>query len=229
MALLNSPVRRQLLDALAAAEDPAAGTFTGLSASELGEALELHVTTVRFHLDQLVAAGLVSSSFDRRPVAGRPRKLYRTAPGSFSAARAESSYRLLAGLLAEVHTDGLTPGEAGVRWARREVPANPDGPAASAGRFLGRVGEMVDRLRPWGYRPDVSSSDGGRTVAVTISGCPFIELAQQYPALVCGIHRGVIAGAMSQLGEDQVDTSLEPFVVPDVCIAHLSTRAEFTG
>src|SRR5688572_22466683 len=78
-ALLTSPVRRRLVDALANADT---GAMTpGFTAAELGIQVGLHVTTVRFHLDQLVAAGLVESAVRREGGAGRPRKVYSLSPG----------------------------------------------------------------------------------------------------------------------------------------------------
>jgi len=108
-ALLASPVRRRLVDALANADT---GTTTpGLTAAELGGRVGLHVTTVRFHLDQLVAAGLVESAVRREGGAGRPRKVYSLAPGSLDDVddRAEvDSLRLLSGLLAQTLGDGAS-------------------------------------------------------------------------------------------------------------------------
>ena len=70
-ALLASPVRRKIVDALALADGDA--DTPGFTAAELGAEVGLHVTTVRFHLDQLVAAGLVESAVRREGGAGRPR------------------------------------------------------------------------------------------------------------------------------------------------------------
>ena len=94
-------MRRKLVDALAHADAEATprGSPPPSSAAEVG----LHVTTVRFHLDQLVAAGLVESAVRREGGAGRPRKVYSLAPGSLDDvdARAEADHlRLLSGLLA---------------------------------------------------------------------------------------------------------------------------------
>ncbi|MCW5954789.1 MAG: helix-turn-helix transcriptional regulator, partial [Propionibacteriaceae bacterium] len=48
--VLDSPALRRVLAALTAAGQP-------LSAAQLAQTLELHVTTVRSHLDQLERAG----------------------------------------------------------------------------------------------------------------------------------------------------------------------------
>ena len=233
-ALLASPVRRRLVDALAHAAQGAGDT--ALTAAELGDQVGLHVTTVRFHLDQLAAAGLVDSAVRRGGGAGRPRKVYSLAPGSLGDvdARGEADHlRLLSGLLAQTLADGVTghavtPAEAGRRWAVEHVTAQEDaGPADSPGRWLGKLAQMIDVLQEWGYTPELRTSDGGRVAEVTLSHCPFLDLARANPAVVCGLHRGLIAGSLAQLGEDATRVSLEPFVDATTCIAHVSTTTPF--
>jgi predicted ArsR family transcriptional regulator len=233
-ALLASPVRRRLVDALAHADGDAA--TPGFSAAELGVEVGLHVTTVRFHLDQLVAAGIVESAVRRDGGAGRPRKVYSLAPGSLDDvdARAEADHlRLLSGLLASTLTQGvtghaMTPAEAGRRWAVEHVaPQQGSPPADTAGRWLGKLAQMIDVLQEWGYTPELKTSDGGRVAEVTLANCPFLDLARENPAVVCGIHRGLIAGSLAQLGESATRVSLEPFVNATTCIAHVSTTTPF--
>jgi predicted ArsR family transcriptional regulator len=233
-ALLASPVRRRLVDALARADGDAA--TPGSTAAELGVEVGLHVTTVRFHLDQLVAAGIVESAVRRDGGAGRPRKVYSLAPGSLDDvdARAEADHlRLLSGLLASTLTQGvtghaMTPAEAGRRWAVEHVaPQQGSPPADTAGRWLGKLAQMIDVLQEWGYTPELKTSDGGRVAEVTLAHCPFLDLARENPAVVCGIHRGLIAGSLAQLGESATRVSLEPFVDATTCIAHVSTTTPF--
>jgi predicted ArsR family transcriptional regulator len=234
-ALLASPVRRRLLDTLAN-DAGREGVSPGLSAAELAEHVGLHVTTVRFHLDQLVAAGLVDATFQRRGGAGRPRKLYAAAPGSLGdvdPVGEVGSLRLLSGLLAGALADGSggptpTPVEAGRRWALEHVPADPASARADTpGRWLSKVGHMLDVLHEWGYTPELSTSDGGRTARLVLQDCPFLALATANPAVVCGIHRGLIAGSMEQFGEPDTHVGLEPFVGPTTCVALVSTRTPF--
>jgi predicted ArsR family transcriptional regulator len=231
--LLASPVRRALVDTLATSGqlDP---DRRGLMAAEVAAAHGLHVTTVRFHLDQLVAAGILETHFERPARAGRPRKLYSVAPGTLdsSAASDTAAYKALAELLtstfARAASGAITPADAGREWARRHVRPADAGPARSPGQWLGKLGRMVDVLRGWGYTPQVSTSEDGREVAVALVDCPFLDLARDNPAVVCGIHRGLIAGTMAQLGEEHTEVSLEPFVEPNRCLAHVRTRTPFT-
>ncbi|GAA4414211.1 helix-turn-helix domain-containing protein [Fodinibacter luteus] len=234
-ALLASPVRRRLLDVLAN-EALRGAEPAGLSAAELALSVGLHVTTVRFHLDQLVAAGLVEAAFQRLGGAGRPRKVYTVAPGSLAdvdAAGELDSLRLLSGLLADALSPGgtgrtPTPVEVGRRWARQHVPGDADeAPADTPGRWLSKVGRMIDVLQQWGYTPELTTTDGGRTANVRLAHCPFLDLARSNTAVVCGIHRGLIAGSLEQFGETDAEVGLEPFVDPTTCVAHVTTRTPF--
>ncbi len=241
--LLSSPVRRRIVDVLAnlpSARDPRTGAqqaAEGLSARELADQLDLHVTTMRFHLDQLVAGGLVTSHFKRGEGAGRPRKLYSVVQGTLDRGRSERSFALLSEVLIESFNErdeSLTPEELGARWAHRRVHQEGLGqtqttPAGTPGQWLGKIGQMVDILEEWGYTPEVATTEGGRTARVALHGCPFIDLARDNTALVCSIHRGLIRGVMEELGEEHTEVSLTPFVTPHLCVAALSSGAAFNG
>jgi predicted ArsR family transcriptional regulator len=234
LSLLDSPVRRRMVDLLsegAGAGDEAARR--GMAAAEVASALGLHTTTARFHLDQLEGAGLVESWFLRGAV-GRPRKLYRTPSRPLPpVADASGPLRALTKLLTGSWTaadegDRLTPEQAGRRWALEHAPDRESGPPArTPGAWLGKVGETLDRLHSWGYRPEVRTAEGGRTAELTLVDCPFLELAHENPDVVCGVHRGLLRGTLETLGEQQTEVSLRPLVEPRVCLAQVRTRAEF--
>lgn len=228
--VLTSPVRRQIVDLLASLPDDALAT--GLSAAEIGERMAIHPTTARFHLDQLEANALVESHFVKAGV-GRPRKLYRTPTRPLpldGGAAMQKLTRLLTETWPEAGSPALTPEQAGHRWALRHVAASRDGTeeqARTPGTWLGKVGLAVDGLHDWGYQPDLRTEDQGRTVELVLAGCPFMGLAKDRPEVVCGVHRGLIRGALEALGEPDAEVALHPFVEPRVCHARISTRADF--
>lgn len=235
--LLSSPARRAIVDYIAnlslRTEGSEQGTArrSGLTAATLAEVLNLHVTTTRFHLDQLVNGRILEASFVKKGV-GRPRKVYRLAQGALSDPVDSQAVRRLTHLLAEsfgatAAGEPLTPFEAGRRWAERYVSSTDTAPAVTPGAWLAKVGRLVDVLREWGYTPQLSTSNGGRTVALQLVNCPFLDLARSHPAVVCGIHRGLIAGTLERLGEQDAEISLEPFVASQDCLAHISTHRPF--
>lgn len=233
--LLSSPARRAIVDLIAGRNDSDAGAkrTSGLTAAELAEVLALHVTTARFHLDQLVSGGILEASFVKEGV-GRPRKVYRLAQGALSDPPDSPGMRILTELLADsfgatAAGEPLTPLEAGRRWAHQHVvgTAADSAPAATPGAWLGKIGRLIDVLREWGYTPHLSTDDEGRAVELRLAQCPFLDLARSHPAVVCGIHRGLLAGTLERLGELTAEVSLEPFVGPRLCVARITTRTRF--
>lgn len=225
--LLASPARQRILEVLSSYR-PAAGHVApgGLTAAQIGEAVGLHPTTVRFHADRLEAAGFLRSRFTTQFGVGRPRKVYTVATSSEPNDHTTQLNRLTE-LLTEEFGSGRTPDQAGEHWVRGHVRLERSEPATTPGAWLTKVGRLLDILQRWGYTPNVTTSDGGRTCRIDLVDCPFFDLAQAKPDVVCGIHRGLLTGALDQLGEDQVDVSLRPFVGPTLCHAYLSTRQPF--
>lgn len=237
--LLASGVRRDIFEALASLPEhptPAQphARAQGLTAHELAERVDLHVTTVRFHLDQLVAAGLLTTSTERIPgAAGRPRKLYAAARASRTDGGGSEPYRLLAELLVTTVVaggDAGLPDQAGLQWARRRAKAagvRPEPPAASAGAWLSKIARVIDMLSDWGYTATVRTTNSGRTAQLLVERCPIHDLAQQAPGVLCGLHRGAMRGMLEALGEDGADVAVQPSVAPGLCVAQLTSRIEF--
>jgi len=144
-----------------------------------------------------------------------------------------AAVRLLTGLLAETFTatqsEGrvVDPDEAGYRWAENHIPATDAAPARTAGEWVGKVGGLIDVLDQWGYTPELSTSSGGRVARIDLPHCPFRDLARANTEVVCGIHRGLIAGTMHQLGEQDTDVTLIPFADGDRCTAHIRRTTAF--
>ncbi|MEO5652055.1 MAG: helix-turn-helix domain-containing protein [Marmoricola sp.] len=233
-ALLTSPVRRRVVELLRDLPSEDGERSRGLTANDLATRLDLHVTTVRFHLDQLVAADVLETEFLRGRV-GRPRKVYRVLAGSLRGAKVDRAHAALTELLLaswqEQSPEGtpLTAQQAGERWVRKHVAssATPPAPALTPGAWLGKVGQALDLLTPWGYTREVRTLDEGRTVELNLVDCPFLAMAHDHPEVVCGVHRGLLREAMHSTGESDVQVGLQPFVAPGRCRATMTRTADF--
>jgi predicted ArsR family transcriptional regulator len=193
---------------------------TAVTAPELAEQLGLHPNTVRLHLDQLAGAGLVTARPEPRPGPGRPRLLY-SAVASPAPPTEEEGYRTLAGILADhIEATAAQPAEeaAGVgrAWARSlagtapaaQVPPDPD----AATEHLVR---LMDGL---GFAPSATGAGG----PIELHRCPFRQVAEQHSRVVCGVHLGLMQGALDEISAPLRATRLEPFVRPGLCLAHLA-------
>lgn len=237
VGLLRSAVRRDIVDQLR--QLMGAARTEGLSAREIGERVGLHVTTARFHLTQLVDAGILTDHTARTPGAGRPTKRYAIAPSAVGVAGDDAGHRVLAELLVEAMASpeglaGRDPEDIGAAWARQHALESTgrtdDGrtPAATPGEWLGKIGALVDVLRAWHYSLDLRMENSGRSARIDLLGCPFRALALEHREIVCGIHRGLMRGTLDVVGEQAAELTLTPFVEPEQCVALVTTSADFT-
>jgi predicted ArsR family transcriptional regulator len=176
-----------------------AGSTVPVTASELADRLGIHANTVRLHLERLREAGLVEVEPVHRGTVGRPQHVYSLAPGAPGLGFDPPSYTLLAGLLAalaeRIGADGDDAAAAGRAWG---TEAGRRTRSKSCAKAL--FGEM-DRL---GFDPESEALPGNR-LDIAFLHCPFRELAEAYPELVCNLHRGITEGVVSEVGGGRVE------------------------
>lgn len=192
----------------------------GLDARELGEACGLHVTTVRFHLRVLRQAGLVETTSEHGGRRGRPRMIYTLSRADDAGVDTTSGYPFLASVLAsQWATDSATRARRAERAGHAAAtPDEPDPvvPARNLSEAADRVGATFSRL---GFAPQVVHE--GPNVVLELHACPFREVAQRHPEVVCSLHLGLLRGALERMDAPVKATSLEPFARPHLCIARL--------
>lgn len=179
-----------------------AGSTAALSAPDLAERLGVHANTVRLHLERLREAGLVDVEAVHRGTVGRPQHLYFLAPGAPGLGFDPPAHALLAGLLAalaeRIGAESDDAADTGHAWG---VEAGRRTRSRSCLRAL--EGEL-ERL---GFEPAVEPGDGTSEGGTRIEflHCPFRELAEAYPELVCNLHRGLCEGVVEQIGGGRVE------------------------
>lgn len=184
---------------------------------ELADAVDLHSNTAREHLDQLVSAGLVTRDRSEPNGRGRPALRYTATPGGDDD---PSAYRVLAGVLAtelarRPDANGAAQA-AGERWGHA-IAMGRDRAATSSDA----VQRLVDLLDESGFAPDPASRPGE---PIRLHRCPFGALARERGDVVCAVHLGLMRGALRELGAPLDAVRLEPFVEPDLCLAHVAAR-----
>lgn len=201
-ASLASPARRRVLDAVRAASRPT-------TAQQLAADLDLHVTTVRFHLDQLEQVHLVerAAGSDERVRRGRPSVHYRAVAPAPDAARDHMIHALAEALAASGAAARRESAAAGRRWADT-LPLVEGGATAA-------VADAFERL---GFDPEPAGEQ------IRLHACPFRDAAARHPEVVCQVHKGLAERIVEHAAGDDVQVRLTPFVEPGLCVLTLAPK-----
>ncbi|MEV5412241.1 helix-turn-helix domain-containing protein [Thermopolyspora sp. NPDC052614] len=81
---------------------------------------------------------------------------------------------------------------------------------------------IVALLTDAGFEPRLAP-DGSH---IDLHRCPFRELAEANPEVVCGVHLGLMQGALADLGAPITAASLRRFVRPGVCVVTFEPQDE---
>lgn len=198
---LAEPVRRALYEYVVTRAQP-------VGREEAAAAVGVPGHKANFHLDRLVAEGLLEVEFRRLsgrtgPGAGRPAKLYRRSDREWAVSLPPRRYDLVGHILA-----------AGVERARRDDVAVDDAlhdAAREEGTTIGAEARsasgpptLADVLAHQGYEPRTDDD------VLVLANCPFDSLAQEHTELVCGLNCAFVQGVAHGLGRDDLEARLEP-------------------
>jgi predicted ArsR family transcriptional regulator len=225
VASLLEPQRRALYRFVVSRERP-------VGKAEAAAAMGVARSVAAFHLDRLVADGLLTAEYrrlsERRgPGAGRPAKLYRRADGELSVSLPARRYDLAARLLASAVGEAVQTGSA--------VAEALTGIATAHGRRLAdRVGELVGKrpsrravrdaalivLAEEGYEPRPDGPD------IRLANCPFDALVDEQPDLVCRMNHDLLSGMATAVGDGVLTARLAPS--DGNCCVRLDTNVPVT-
>lgn len=217
---LAEPTRRRVYEAVRAGDGP-------VTRDQVAAATGLSVQGAAFHLDRLAETGLLTVDFARPPGrsgpgAGRPAKRYapsgRAVQVSVPPRRPNVVARVLAAAIATSPTDAA---EAALEVARAEgqrVGEQRRGARkVSARTAVDHVSGCLDDL---GYEPVRA---GGR---LRLRNCPFHDVVDVAPSLVCGLNYAMLTGVLTGLGAERVCEARGDGETPDCCVSVALRNAE---
>ena len=218
IAALDEPMRARLYEWVVERDRP-------VSRDEAATALGIARSVAAFHLDKLVAAGLLDTEFRRLtgrrgPGAGRPAKLYRRSSRELQVSLPERRYdvagRLLAEAVRSASSQDVPIDEAVATSARdlgRSLASRVRDRAGTEASAAGLRGALLEVLGEQGYRPRVESD------RVTLGNCPFRLLAQEYTDLVCAMNLTALAETVAAVPDAGASAELSP--APGRCCVEL--------
>lgn len=172
-----------------------------LATADISESLALHPNTVRPHLERMREAGLLAVEVGGRGDVGRPQHRYSIAANAPSLGFEPPTMPVLARMVLAMAARLQASADDAEAVGRTEG-ATRARPYQQAPSTLEALVSDLDRL---GFDPVVTEADDPDAAVVAFSHCPFAELAETHPELVCGLHRGLVAGFVAEMGDAQVD------------------------
>src|SRR3954453_22154576 len=197
---LADDTRRELYSYVASQPQP-------VGREEAASALDLALHSASFHLDRLVAEGLLEVEYRRLsgrtgPGAGRPSKLYRRAEREITVSLPPRRYDLVGDILATA----VDRAAQGIPLAQSlEECAREEGVSLGRGaRTTATLDGLAAVLETQGYEPTLWQD------TVELANCPFDALARKHTDLVCGLNRSYVQGVADGIGCTGVAARLEP-------------------
>ncbi|MFF8594796.1 helix-turn-helix transcriptional regulator [Streptomyces sp. NPDC015220] len=208
LAVLGDEPRRRMFEFIRQQRHP-------VTREGVADALGISRKLAAFHLDKLVAAGLLQAHYESpsgiRKV-GRKPKLYEPTADAVAVSIPERRYAMLADVLTEaVLTEAADESarEAAFRVAFRRGEALGAGERERIrpGRLGAERGLSVAAgiLEEFGFEPERAAP-----TVLRLRNCPFHPLAAKAPELVCGVNQAFLAGCLRGLGSDRTMAVLAP-------------------
>ncbi len=172
-----------------------------LATADISDSLGLHPNTVRPHLERMREAGLLVVEVGGRGDVGRPQHRYSISAHAPSLGLEPPTMPVLARMvLAMAAQLGASADDA--QMVGRTEGATRAQPYHDAPSTLEALVSDLDRL---GFDPLVTDSpDDPDAAAVAFANCPFADLAASHPELVCGLHHGLVAGFVAEMGDTEI-------------------------
>lgn len=206
LAALGDPTRRRLYGYVS-------GRRGGVSRDEAAQAVGVSRMLAAFHLDKLVAAGLLVAGYRRLggrggPGAGRPSKLYHRSSRQITVMLPVRRYTDAARLLARAVVAG-GPRATGAlhRAAKRlgrdlgDAACELAGPRPGHDRLVAAAEQV---LRDYGFEPGRTNGD------LLLHSCPFDVLTRDHRDTVCHMNLQLLSGFLRALKVPGLQARLAP-------------------
>ena len=206
LAALKDPARRSLFEFVRRAGRP-------VTREEAAGGVGISRKLAAFHLDRLVEAGVLESSF--RPAGmlrkvGRTPKVYEARPEGVHVSIPGRQYQALADVLLDALVDEASTGDAREAALRAANARGLQLGHSEKGRLRARgtpdpaglARELVEQL---GYEPQAEAAG-----VLRLRNCPFHPLCARAPDLVCRLNHRYLTGLVTGLGA----AALHPVLAP---------------
>ena len=111
--------------------------------------------------------------------------------------------------------------EAGRQWGRYLTDQPAPYQRVDTDQAVQGLTEVLEQI---GFAPE-AVADGAQH-QIRLRRCPFREVAENHPDVVCELHFGLMQGVLDQMRAPVTVDRLEPFAEPALCIAYLTGQRD---
>ena len=205
VAALDDDLRRGMYAFIRAARRP-------VTRDDAAAAVGISRKLAAFHLDKLVAAGVLQADYQATGArrVGRAPKVYRPADADIRVSLPPRRHDLLAEILLDAATSGVPGTQEAIRQAAYDR-GHDIGAEERRRTRPGRLGAeraltiVAATMRDHGFDPVRESTDSLR-----LHTCPFHPMVATAPALVCGLNHAFLRGLVDGLDAPAVTAELAP-------------------
>ena len=178
-----------------------------LTVAELTATFKLNHNAIRQHLAVLVNAGLVREELEsKRANPGRPRLFYSAKEINKLAFHRDDNedgkYNHLALLLAKAINSNIPPREMGRIATRPKIEPTNKRTTQSTSNYIKAVDGLMNAMEHEGFHTRIVKR--GKRVELVIDQCPFIDIVNVAPQVMCDLHLGMAEGIAAATGNLRV-------------------------
>lgn len=219
VAALSDPTRSAVFEWTQASDGP-------VTREDVAAALGISRKLAAFHLDRLVAAGLLSTELAAPQKVGRAPRVYRPSDRHVEVSVPPRDPEAAAGILLRALTDVAQSRDTAVEAVSRAASqrGRAVGAEVSCRRRLGRLGPeraltvLTELLNEHGYLT------ANERDVLRLRNCPFRPLVEQDTPVICALNHAFISGVVDGLQARGVTALLRPH--PTGCCVEIRRSGE---
>lgn len=173
-----------------------------LTVNEVAEMFDIHPNVARLHLSKLNEINLIDAYYQKTGKGGRPSRVYELSDHVIELSFPHRDYKMLAKMMLESFIDlGDLGKEAlyntgkkyGSQIMNEAMLRTSDLSAEDKIQILDQTSKML------GMYPKLEYNKEKQTIHLTITNCPFKELAKKNTTIVCNMHNQFLKGMLASV------------------------------
>src|SRR5690625_2204301 len=176
-----------------------------MTVNEVAELFDIHPNVARLHLSKLNEINLINAYYKKTGKGGRPSRIYELSDHVIELSFPRRDYKMLAQIMLESFVDlGDIRKEAlyktGKKYGAQIMYENKINTASLSPKEKIKILEETGTML--GMYPKFEYDEENPSINLTITNCPFKELAKTNTTIICNMHNNFLKGMLASIFPD---------------------------